>query len=176
MSNLSEIAVQGRTAGIDLVLGAQRLTMDDMKRFNANAFFRTLGRILLGSDSPMGVVSMNNIRSAGRLQKSLAGSDGTIPRGRGIYESADGTLNAVQTWWSGGQEKLAPLVESIPTPAPIDYSAYMPVEAEQFGEMSQEELAQALKGNAGDEEEMSAEELEDFDSDDDMDDIEDVDW
>lgn len=181
MSDLAKIAVQGRTAGIDLILGAQRLTMDDMKRFNGNAFFRTLGRILLGSDSPAGVFSQGNLRAANRLQSGLKGAGGTIPRGRGMYESADGTLSAVQTWWSGGQPELAELVAGIPDGTPIDYAPFMPVEAEQFGEMSDEELQRALTEQASttDGEELSGEELSDIERSndaDDIDDIDDVDW
>lgn len=180
MSYLSDIAVQGRTAGIDLVFGAQRLTMDDMKRFNGNAFFRTLGRMLLGSDSPSGVFSQGNLRAANRLQGGLKGTGGTIPRGRGMYESADGTLSAVQTWWSGDQAKLAPLVADIPDATPIDYTPFLPVEAEQFGEMSDEELQKALlaqQADDGEPVEVSDEELSEYEqSQDSGDDIEDVDW
>ena len=179
MSDLAKIAVQGRTAGIDLLLGAQRLTMDDMKRFNANAFFRTLGRVLLGSDSPSGVFSQMNIKEANRLQASLKGAGGTVPRGRGMYESADSTLSAVQTWWSGGQDELSDLVAGIPDATPIDYTPFMPVEAEQFGEMSDEEVQKALAAQAGEDlgEEMSPDEIDAIeDTGDDEDDIEDVDW
>ena len=144
MSNLGKIVVQGRTAGISVILGAQRLTMDDMKPYNANAFFRSLGRILLGMDSPAGVVSQQNLREANRLQQSLKGEGGKIPQGRGIFETAQGQLLAVQTWYSGGQEKLMELVKDITPPEPIDYTPYMPAEAETYGEMSADELAELL--------------------------------
>lgn len=94
MSALSKIIVQGRTAGVRCIFGAQRLTMDDMKKYNGNAFFRSLGRILLGMDSPAGVVSAQNLSEANRTQKSLKNEDGLIPVGRGMYESMQGTLMA----------------------------------------------------------------------------------
>ena len=105
MSALSKIIVQGRTAGIRCIFGAQRLTMDDMKKYNGNAFFRSLGRVLLGMDSPAGVVSAQNLSEANRTQKSLKNEEGLIPVGRGIYESMQGTLMAVQTWYSGGHSE-----------------------------------------------------------------------
>lgn len=144
MSMLSKIVVQGRTAGISVILGAQRLTSDDMKAYNGTAFFKSLGRILLGMDSTSGVFSQQNLSEANRLQHSLKGAGGKIPQGRGIFETAQGELLAVQTWYSGGQEALSELVEDIPAPEPIDYQQYMPAEAEKFGEVNEEELGQLL--------------------------------
>lgn len=140
MSALSKIIVQGRTAGIRCIFGAQRLTMDDMKKYNGNAFFRSLGRVLLGMDSPAGVFSMQNLSEANRTQKSLKNEEGLIPVGRGMYESMQGTLTAVQTWYSGGQEDLAKLVADIPDPEPIDYQQYMPRAAEQFTKLDVEDI------------------------------------
>jgi len=96
-----------------------------------------------------------------------------------MYESADSTLSAVQTWWSGGQDELSDLVAGIPDATPIDYTPFMPVEAEQFGEMSDEEVQKALAAQAGEDlgEEMSPDEIDAIeDTGDDEDDIEDVDW
>lgn len=140
-SDLAAIAVQGRTAGIHLILAGQRLTMDDFKQMagNGNAFYRTLGRLLLGSDAPAGVVSQQNLREANRLQSSMK-TDGRIPAGRAIYESAEGRLSAVQTWYGGGQDRLAELVASAPDSTPIDYTPYMPKEVAQYGQIRSEEL------------------------------------
>ena len=147
MSALSKIIVQGRTAGIRCIFGAQRLTMDDMKKYNGNAFFRSLGRVLLGMDSPAGVVSTQNLSEANRTQKSLKNEDGLIPVGRGMYESMQGTLTAVQTWYSGGQEDLARLVADIPAPEPIDYQQYMPRAAEQFTKLDVEDIKEIFTSN-----------------------------
>ena len=188
MSALGKIVVQGRTAGISVILGAQRLTMDDMKPYNANAFFRSLGRILLGMDSTAGIISAQNLREANRLQQSLKGEGGKIPQGRGIFETAQGELLAVQTWWSGGQEKLAKLFADRTPPQPIDYSRFMPSEAETYGEVSEDELSKLL--SQGTDPQTAGEEINDMDELHDMlhhpdnndadsedgDDIEEVDW
>lgn len=160
MSALGKIVVQGRTAGISVILGAQRLTMDDMKPYNANAFFRSLGRILLGMDSTAGIISAQNLREANRLQQSLKGEGGKIPQGRGIFETAQGELLAVQTWWSGGQEKLAELFADRTPPQPIDYSRFMPSEAETYGEVSEDELSKLLNQETPN---PTGEEIEDID-------------
>ncbi|MBT1162762.1 cell division protein FtsK [Bifidobacterium sp. SO1] len=193
MSALGKIVVQGRTAGISVILGAQRLTMDDMKPYNATAFFRSLGRVLLGMDSPAGVVSQQNLHEANRLQQSLKGEGGKIPQGRGIFETAQGELLAVQTWYSGGQEKLAELFKDNTPPEPIDYSMFMPAEAEKYGEMSEEELSKLINQDkdsaSGGEEINDLAELQDMlsqseqtepyengDEDDPYADVEEVDW
>lgn len=185
MSALGKIVVQGRTAGISVILGAQRLTMDDMKPYNATAFFRSLGRILLGMDSTAGVVSQQNLREANRLQQSLKGEGGRIPQGRGIFETAQGELLAVQTWYSGGQDELAELFKDHEKPTPIDYTPYLPAEAERYGEVSEDELSELFNQPTG---RTEGEEIDDTDelngllnqSDDtdtgSGDDIEEVDW
>lgn len=143
MTSLAAIAVQGRTAGIHLVLGGQRLPKDDFTRYNnGDAFYRTLGRILLGGDEPAGVVAQANVKEAHRLQNSMKNSDGELPRGRGLYESAEAKLSALQTWYSGEQDALAELFAGTPAPEPIDYERYMPQAAAQFGQVRQEELEQ----------------------------------
>ena len=144
MSALSKIIVQGRSAGIRVVFGAQRLTMDDMKRYDGNAFFRSLGRLLLGADSPMGVFSMGNVSEANRMQSTLKDSDGAIPVGRGMYESMQNTITAIQTWWSGGQEDLTQLVADVQAPPPIDYAKYMPKAAEQFTQLDAQDVQELL--------------------------------
>lgn len=161
MSALSKIIVQGRTAGIRCIFGAQRLTMDDMRKYNGNAFFRSLGRILLGMDSPSGVVSTQNLSEANRTQKSLKNEEGLIPVGRGIFETMQGTLMAVQTWYSGGQDELAKLVEDIPNPEPIDYQQYMPRAAEQFTKLDVEDIKEIF--NSNEPETVEEEEIEEED-------------
>lgn len=181
MSALGKIVVQGRTAGISVILGAQRLTMDDMKPYNANAFFRSLGRILLGMDSTAGIISPQNLREANRLQQSLKGEGGRIPQGRGMFETAQGELLAVQTWYSGGQDALAELFRDHPKPHPIDYSPFMPAAAERYGELSEDELANLLNNQntqTTQSEQVDAEEIDSLlnNKDESPDDIEEVDW
>lgn len=143
MTSLAAIAVQGRTAGIHLVFGGQRLSKDDFSRYNnGDAFYRSLGRTMLGGDEPMGVVSMANVKEAHRLQNSMKNSAGELPRGRGLYESAEAKLSALQSWYSGEQDDLAELFRDTPAPEPIDYTPYMPQAAATFGQVEQEELEQ----------------------------------
>ena len=61
----------------------------------------------------MGVFSMGNVSEANRMQATLKDSDGAIPVGRGMYESMQNTITAIQTWWSGGQEDLTRLVADV---------------------------------------------------------------
>lgn len=146
MASLSRIALAGRSLGISIVLGAQRISTDDMRQFsNGSAFWRSTGRILLGADATIGVVSPGNLSAANRLQNSLKGEGGLIPQGRGLFESAQGQLNAVQTWWSGDQDKLTQVVADVPDAEPIDYAKYMPKQAEQYGEVTQAEAEQVDK-------------------------------
>ncbi|WP_259295924.1 FtsK/SpoIIIE domain-containing protein [Bifidobacterium bifidum] len=181
MSALGKIVVQGRTAGISVILGAQRLSMDDMKPYNANALFRSLGRILLGMDSTAGIISQQNLQEANRLQQSLKGEGGRIPQGRGMFETAQGELLAVQTWYSGEQDALAELFRDHPKPHPIDYSPFMPAAAERYGELSDDELANLLNNQntqTTQSEQVDAEEIDSLlnNKDESPDDIEEVDW
>ena len=118
----------------------------------------------------------------------MKGEGGKIPQGRGIFETAQGELLAVQTWWSGGQEKLAELFADRTPPQPIDYSRFMPSEAETYGEVSEDELSKLL--SQGTDPQTAGEEINDMDELHDMlhhpdnndadsedgDDIEEVDW
>ena len=141
MSALAAIALQGRTAGIHIVLAGQRLSIKDFEKFNnGKAFFETLGRLLLGSIKVEGVV--NSVTEAHRLQESMKNSKGELPRGRGLYESVEAKLSSVQTWFSGKQSALKELTDSLPATEPIDYAPFMPQEAAQYGQVKQEELEQ----------------------------------
>ena len=65
---------------------------------------------------------------------------GQVPKGRGLWENMDGRLTAIQTWYGGGQEKLAEAVAGIPAPEPIDITPYMPEQVTQLGEVAREEV------------------------------------
>lgn len=155
MSSLAEIGTQGRTAAVHLILGAQRLGMKDMEPYNGGALMRSTARILLGTDTCAGVITQPNVSEANRLQKQLKGAGGTIPSGRGLFETMDGTLSAVQTYYySSDQADFTSLVSDVPEREPIDLTPYLPKEAESFGEMSQEsiqeEIARAEANDAAD--------------------------
>lgn len=144
MSAMSKIALQGRTAGISLLLGGQRLGIKDFERFpGGSQFYHTLGRLLLGNDTPEGIIAASNIREAHRLQESMKSTGGQVPKGRGLWENMDGRLTAIQTWYGGGQEKLAEAVAGISAPNPIDITPFMPEQAIQLGEVAREEVEAA---------------------------------
>lgn len=131
--NLANIVTQGRSAGVHLVVGAQQLSVSDLKKFaNGSAFLKSMGRLLLGMASPLGVVSQDNLKEANRLQKTLSGTDG-MNRGRGIYENIEGVLIGVQTWWSGDQQVLKQLVADISEVTPVDVSEFMPARQTALG-------------------------------------------
>lgn len=146
-TDLAAIATQGRSAGVHLVLAGQRLTLDDFKKLGGNAFYKSLGRLLLGSDSPVGVVSQGNVREANRLQSSMK-ADGEVPVGRALYESVEGRLSAVQTWYGGGQSDLAVAVSGVPDAEPIDLSPFMPRETATFGRVREDELPPSAHADA----------------------------
>lgn len=151
MSTISAIATQGCATGVHLILGAQRLGAKDLEKYNGN-WFRSTGRILLGTDTCAGVITQPNVSEANRLQKSLKGDGGEIPKGRGLYENMGGKLSAIQTWfYSTDQKEFAQLVEHVPDVTPIDLTPYMPQEAEVFGEVSEQSLQEELAKAKADE-------------------------
>ena len=130
---LARVAVQGRSLGVHLLLGAQRLGRDEVKRVaNANSFYRSLGKFLLGSDSLAGVVSANRLRQANRLQKSLMVA-GRMPLGRGVYQSVQGDVVGVQAFYAGGVDRLTRLVEHVADVEAVDISRWLPESAEHYG-------------------------------------------
>lgn len=136
VSALAQIALQGRTSGISILLGAQRLTLKDLERFtNGSQFYRTLGKMLLGNDKVDGIISDANVVAAHRLQNTLQGDGGNIPQGRGMWEDMDGHLTSIQTWYSGGQDALADAVSGVAAPEPVDLDPFLPQESEHFGEI-----------------------------------------
>ncbi|GGI15482.1 hypothetical protein GCM10007377_16120 [Galliscardovia ingluviei] len=140
MTALSRIALEGRASGIHLLLGGQRLSLDDFRSYGGDAFYRSLARVLLGNGEAAGVVSQNNIVAAHRLQNGIKSNGGTIPVGRGIWQNAEGALNAIQTYYGGKQDSLLEQVQHIPEITPVDVSMFMPNQTAQLGNISAEEL------------------------------------
>ena len=112
-ARLGSIATQGRSAGIHLLIGAQRLGLKDVEKFhNGRAFYRSLGKVALGSDSPAGIFQTSNLKEANRLLASL-----DMPKGRGLYEDCQGSLEVLQSYWAPKEEveeELAPLPDAEP--------------------------------------------------------------
>ena len=111
---LGSIATQGRSAGIRLLIGAQRLGLKDMEKFRGGrAFYRSLGKVVLGSDSPAGVFQTSNLKEANRLLRSL-----DMPKGRGLYEDGQGRLEALQSYWAP-KEEIEEMLSALPDAEPF---------------------------------------------------------
>ncbi|PWG65688.1 hypothetical protein DF196_07070 [Bifidobacterium callitrichidarum] len=125
---LSRIAIQGRTTGISILIGAHRLTSRDCDVFpGGRAFYKTVGKLVLGAESLADVVCMMNLSEAHRLQKDYEINDGkTI--GRGIYESAEGMLSVVQTWWPGTSDDISDVLSGVQSAEKINFDEYLPPE------------------------------------------------
>lgn len=161
---LGEIALQGRTSGISIMLGAQRLTRKHMERFsNGSDFFTSLGKMMLGNDGVDGIFADSNVVAAHRLQNTLKGDGGKIPHGRGMWEDMDGHMTSIQTWYSGGQEALSEVIAGVAAPEPIDLEPYMPQETEHFGEIEADKiLAEETTGPRISEEDLTEAEAVDL--------------
>ena len=144
---LGNIATQGRSAGIRLLIGAQRLSLKEMEKFhNGRAFYRSLGKIMLGSDSPAGVFQTSNLKEANRLLSSLS-----MPKGRGLYEDGQGRLEALQSFYAS-KEEIEEALSFLPNAPAFDE----PLEnEEETSEETEEEVRE-------DEEEEGDEEIVDF--------------
>lgn len=115
MVMLAAIATQGRTAGISLLLGAQRLTkMDcDARRFpGGTGFYQSLSKILLGPDTTTGIFQPSNLKTVNRMMRML--TNGLPAVGRGIYEDTQGRCTLFQSWWSGTPDELTHVVAHLP--------------------------------------------------------------
>jgi S-DNA-T family DNA segregation ATPase FtsK/SpoIIIE len=155
MSALSKIALQGRTAGISLLIGGQRLGIKDFEKFpGGTQFYRTLGRLLLGNDTPEGVISPGNVKEAHRQQAAMKGEGGQVPKGRGLWEDMDGRMTCIQAWYGGGQDALKETVKGITPPRPIDITPFMPEHATMLGEVTRH-AEQATQENKAREQEIS---------------------
>lgn len=144
---LARVAVQGRSLGVHLLLGAQRLGRDEVAKVaNANSFYRSLGKLLLGADSLAGVVSANRLREANRLQKGLM-VEGGMPTGRGVYQNVQGDVVGLQAFYAGGVDRLVRMVESVADRGWVDTSRWLPASAEHYGlvgvEVAEESVEQA---------------------------------
>ena len=125
---LARIAVKGRTVGVNLLLGAQHLVRDDFHPIiGGNMFFKSLGKIVLGRMTLTDIVEPQNITEANLLQGKM---DDAI--GRGIYETCDGRMTDLQSWWSGGNVAIedvlagAPIMSAVPPVEKIDFGSVKP--------------------------------------------------
>ena len=131
-NDISQILTQARSAGIMLLLGAQKLRAEDVKSMS-RAALGMLGRVFLGlADNTAGNISQANVREANRLLRQAAKSGG-MPKGRGLYEPLGGQVRMVQCWWSGAGAELAAACEGLPRPERLDLSRFRPPEPRTVG-------------------------------------------
>lgn len=131
-NDISQILTQARSAGIMLLLGAQKLRAEDVKSMS-RAALGMLGRVFLGlADNTAGNISQANVREANRLLRQAAKTGG-MPKGRGLYEPLGGQVRMVQCWWSGAGQELADACEGLPRPAQIDLSRFRPPQPRTVG-------------------------------------------
>ena len=127
-SALARIAVQGRTVGVSLLIGAQHATRRDFDSIpGGSVLFKTLGKVVLGRTSLADIISPMNLAEANVLQGKMP--DGI---GRGIYETAYDKVTDLQSWWSGGNVAIegvlsgVPVVSAVPAAEKIDISGFLP--------------------------------------------------
>ena len=125
-----DIAAQGRSAGLVLILMAQALKADELGALPAaGTLKRNLARLFLGNGSPAGTISPNNIRDANRLIRGF----GDMPKGRGVMEDTGRGVRGVQCWWSGGTGLMAERLSALPDREPLDLTGLMPAPPRQVG-------------------------------------------
>ena len=119
---LGAIAAQGRSAGVNMMIGAQQLssqTFDPKKFRGAKDILGNCGTILLGKPGkPTSDKTMNET-----IASALDG--GVMPVGRGVYRSAQGEYTALQTWWAGGLQALSRIVANVPKQTEADLTPWL---------------------------------------------------
>lgn len=89
------IAAQARSAGISLVLAAQSIRADDLKKIPGGGGLRTnLSRILLGK------ANYGDKTAALRSPDDAPDLGNFVPRGRGVFEPVTGETKIIQFWFS----------------------------------------------------------------------------
>lgn len=108
------LAAQGRSAGIHILLAGQRVTAKTLDQVKGGEVLRTnLGRILLGN------------ATYGEKQSALRSPDtapelGTfVPKGRGIFESVTGATSIIQSWYPDDGDPLETLPKHLQQVRPV---------------------------------------------------------
>jgi hypothetical protein len=106
-SIVGELSAVARSAGCSVILGAQNLKADDLKNIpNSGSLKMNMGRVLLGR------ADWGTKASALRDAAKAPVIDGNVPKGRGIFEPSDGPANIIQSFWTGGSDKLTAEINS----------------------------------------------------------------
>lgn len=129
-AHVCELAAQGRSAGIMLLLLGQSFTGDALAGVpDPSGLKRNLARLFIGQGEAAGNVSTANVQNANRLIRSF----GTMPKGRGVFELLGRGVDGVQCWYSGGGMAMATHLEGLSPAGPLDVSGLLPAKPKQVG-------------------------------------------
>ena len=124
LRTMARISVQGRTSGINMILGVKRLAAQEFDRFpGGKLLVKTTGRVVLGAHSPTDLISDMNLNEASRMQNDMINAG--VPIGRGVYETAQGELTDLQSWWSGDDESIEKVLAPVPSAKKVDLTEFM---------------------------------------------------
>lgn len=151
--DIADIATQGGSNGMMLLLAAQQLHAGDMDAMGgqASTVRAQLGRVFLGSGEAAGNVTGGHLREAHRLIAN-ATANGAMPKGRGVYEELGGDLNMMQCWFSGTSDEYARECADLPDRTPIDLKPFMPAPPRRIGVMDEPAAEATVTADAGDDE------------------------
>lgn len=123
---IGQIAAQGRSAGMHVMLAGQRVTAKTLEQVKGGEVLRTnLGRVLLGN------ATYGEKQSALRNPEQAPVLGDFVPKGRGVFESVTGTGVVIQTWYPPDGDPLLVLPEhlrEVKPPAPglvLDIEQFM---------------------------------------------------
>jgi hypothetical protein len=106
---ISKLAREARSAGVVVLLAAQKLAADTLEKIPGKDLKTNLGRVLIGQASD------GERLSALRAPRDAPALSGEIPPGRGLFETTRRTAMLTQFWYAAQaelkehlQEKVAP--------------------------------------------------------------------
>lgn len=101
---VGQIAAQGRSAGIHVMLAGQRVTAKTLEQVKGGEVLRTnLGRVLLGK------ATYGEKQSALRDPDQAPDLGDYVPKGRGVFESVTGAAQVIQAWYPPDGDPLTVL-------------------------------------------------------------------
>lgn len=108
------LAAQGRSAGIHILLAGQRVTAKTLEQVKGGEVLRTnLGRILLGN------ATYGEKQSALRSPDTAPDLGAFVPKGRGIFESVTGATSIIQSWYPDDGDPLETLPKHLRQVRPV---------------------------------------------------------
>jgi|SRR5579875_1004205 len=106
---ISKLAREARSAGVVVLLAAQKLAADTLEKIPGKDLKTNLGRALIGQASD------GERLSALRAPRDAPSLSGEIPPGRGLFETVRRTAVLAQFWYANQQELKEHLCQKVPT-------------------------------------------------------------